>query len=127
MTGEIKVEDATLESKKDIEELLQSICETVSSRWYVRQNQTEFQEMCFKAFADPRVSSAVNDEEVDDIKDYLKNAINSAPGKNSDAYVANEMLPGFLIWRQYLKAHKAWKQCITSLGRESLDVHSSFI
>ena len=89
--------------------------------------------MSCKAFADPRVSSDSDDEEVDSIKDNLKSVINSAPGEISDAYDANDMLPGLIIWRQYLKAHKAtsehlaWKQWMQSLGRESLDAHSCFI
>ena len=43
------------------------------------------------------------------------------------------MLPGLLIWHQFLRAHNdtpeylVWKQWITSLSKESLEVHASFI
>ena len=133
LTGEMKVEDASLEAKKDIEELLTSICKTLSERWDARQKQTKFQKMCSKAFGDIEPTIGVDDNEMAEIKSDLENTVKSAPGENKEMFETSEMLPGFLIWRQYLKTQKktpvniAWTKWVQSLSPESRDNHSTFI
>ena len=133
LTGEVKVEDATAEAKDDIEKLLKSICHTLCLRWDVRQNQTDFQKMCSEAFADPGVEVGIDTEDISLVKTKLKNAVHCAPGENSDIYDASEILPGLLIWNQFINTHKdtpehlAWKLWVQSLSSESLDVHATFI